>query len=82
VKASGTDGAQNNTIKNCAITLNKANAATVAIYGGNHLSSSTTALSVTALSGANSNNKIFSNTISNTHKGTSKNHLLIYTTDC
>lgn len=73
VKASGTDGAQNNTIKNCAITLNKANAASVAIYGGNHLSSSTTALSVTALSGANSNNKIFSNTISNTHNGISIN---------
>jgi hypothetical protein len=71
VKASATDGAQNNVIKNCTITLNKANLVSVAIYGGNHLATSTTALAVTAMSGTNSNNKIFSNTISNTYIGIS-----------
>ncbi|MEI7725132.1 MAG: hypothetical protein WCK09_08505 [Bacteroidota bacterium] len=71
VKASATDGAQNNVIKNCAVTLNKSNLASVAIYGGNHLASSTTALTVTAMSGTNSNNKIFGNTISNTYVGIS-----------
>ena len=73
VKASGTDGSQNITIKNCSITLNKTNATSVAIYSGNHTATSTTALTVTTLSGANSNEKIFNNTISNAYVGISVN---------
>jgi hypothetical protein len=61
---SGTDGAQNNTIKNCAVTLNKTNTnlpAGIAI--------STFGVTVTAASGTDSNNKIYSNTISNSYYG-------------
>ncbi|MEI8202003.1 MAG: hypothetical protein WCH34_03265 [Bacteroidota bacterium] len=65
VKISGIDGAQNCTIKNCSITLDKANAASVGIYSGNHIATSTSSLTVSALSGGNSNNKIYGNTISN-----------------
>lgn len=71
VKASATDGAQRNTIKNCTVTLNKANVVSVAIYAGNHLAGSTTALTITASSGANSNNKIYGCTISNAYWGIS-----------
>ncbi len=71
LKASVTDGSQNITIKNCAITLNKANTASVGVYSNNHLVSSATALVITAASGANSNIKIYSNTISNCYSGIS-----------
>jgi trimeric autotransporter adhesin len=71
VKVSGTDGAQNNTIRNCSVTLNKANTASVAIYGGNHIATSTTGLTVTNITGANSVNKIYSNTLGNAYVGIS-----------
>jgi hypothetical protein len=61
---SGTDGAQNNTIKNCVITLNKTDtnlAAGIAIHNNG--------VTTTATSGANSNNKIYSNTITNSYYG-------------
>ena len=69
LKCSGTDGAQNDTIKNCAITLDKTNKnVTVAIYAPNQ-DANFAAVTVTATSGAHSNNKFFSNTISNSYYG-------------
>lgn len=70
LKASATDGSQNVTIKNCAISLNKANTATYAIYSNNvTIAAPTTQLTVTATAGANSNNKFYNNTISNVYGG-------------
>jgi hypothetical protein len=61
---SGTDGAQNNTIKNCVITLLKTNTnATTGIAILNN------GITVTAVSGTNSYNKLYSNTISNVYHG-------------
>ncbi len=71
LKASTTDGSQNITIQNCAITLNKAYMASVGIYSGNHLMSSATQLILASAAGANSNLKIYSNTISNCYSGIS-----------
>lgn len=69
-KASATDGAQNNTIKNCNISLNKANTVTYGIYLNNVTAAApTTQLTVTAISGGNSNNKFYSNNISNVYNG-------------
>ena len=71
-KASATDGAQNDTIKNCTITLNRNNftgstnflSGSVGIAMTNATATAaTTPLVVTALSGANSNNIFFSNWI-------------------
>ena len=77
-----TDGAQNNTIKNCVITLNKLNNATKA---GNMPEGSTGILLLNAtdtnaittsnygtnstVTGANSNNKFYGNTIQNCNYG-------------
>jgi hypothetical protein len=69
LKASATDGAQNNTIKNCAVTLNKTNTVTVGIYCNNHLTTATTQLVVTDTKGTNSYLKIYSNTINNCYVG-------------
>ncbi|MCX7833058.1 MAG: dockerin type I domain-containing protein [Ignavibacteria bacterium] len=71
LKVDGTNGCQNNTIINCAITLNKANTSTVGIYAANHTLTSTTSLTVTSVSGANNNNKFYSNIISNVNTGVS-----------
>ncbi len=69
------DGAQNNTIKNCVITLNKANNTTgtipvltgsVGIASYNSIVNvATTALTPSTIDGGNSRNKFYSNTISN-----------------
>lgn len=77
-KNSATDGAQNNTIQNCRITLSRINNAswTVGHFGSiGILSNNTTraagstALTVTAATGANSNNKFYTNTIDNCNAG-------------
>ena len=69
-KSSGTDGAQYVTIKNCNITMSKTNTATIGIYAANVIPSSPVAQqTVTALSGANSNIKIYGNTIQNCYNG-------------
>ncbi|HNM26468.1 MAG TPA: hypothetical protein PKL15_13595, partial [Saprospiraceae bacterium] len=78
-KSSGTNGCQNVTIKNCTITLNRVNNATgsgPAVDGSRGIdmvnatpTAATTALTVTAASGSNSNNKFFSNTIQNCNIG-------------
>ncbi len=65
LKQNGTTGSSNNVIKNCTITLQKSNVNSVGIYTGNHTPLSTTAITVTALSGASSYNKYLSNTIQN-----------------
>ena len=71
LKNSATDGSQYVTIKNCNITLKKsANINTVGIYSNNVTPSApTTQLTVTSQTGANSNNKFYSNTFSNCYTG-------------
>ncbi|QQS35336.1 MAG: hypothetical protein IPM56_13930 [Ignavibacteriales bacterium] len=74
VKASSTapfNGCQFVTIKNCVITLNKANTNSVGIYTGNHIATATTSLTITDPADANSNNKFFSNTITNCYSAIS-----------
>ncbi|MCX6314430.1 MAG: hypothetical protein NTX08_06835, partial [Sphingobacteriales bacterium] len=79
-KASATDGCQNNTIKNCVVTLNKANniAGTTTtfengckgIYLGNvTIAAMATDLVVTAASGQNSGNAFTGNIIQNCFEG-------------
>ncbi len=78
-KASVIDGCQNNTIKNCVITLNRVNNAAgagPAVDGSRGIdvmnataASNTVALTITASTGANSNNKFYSNTIQNCNIG-------------
>jgi hypothetical protein len=76
--ASATDGAQNNTIKNCVITLNRLQNTgwTGAGYNGstgiavlNSLATASGAVTITAASGTNSNNKFYTNTIQNCNAG-------------
>jgi trimeric autotransporter adhesin len=69
LKGSATNGSQYINIINCSITLQKTNANTKAIYMANHLTTSTTSLSVSSLSGINSNINIYGNTISNSFSG-------------
>jgi trimeric autotransporter adhesin len=69
LKSSETNGSQNNTIKNCAITLNAANTTSYAIYSNNHTPASTTQLVIANITGTNSFNKFFGLTISNTFNG-------------
>jgi len=63
------DGCQNVTIKNCTITLQKANPASAGIYSGNHIATAVTELSITTVNDAMNNCKFFSNTISNVYTG-------------
>ena len=80
--ASATDGCQNNTIKNCYVTLNRVqNTAwaapgpdgSVGIIVVNGAASAIGAITPTAASGSNSNNKFYSNTIDNANIGISMN---------
>ena len=63
--SAATNGAQNNTIQNCTITLNSAYGNSIGIFSSSNCSSTNTALAASATTGTNSNNKIYSNTISN-----------------
>jgi hypothetical protein len=67
LKESATNGSQNITIKNCAITLNPANTVSYGIYSNNITPTSTTQLVVTDIAGTNSNNKFFNLSISSTY---------------
>lgn len=69
--ASPTDGAKNNTIKNCTITLNRTYANTFGIYSNvTHSASDVIALAdITSPGGSNSNLTISGNTISNVNIG-------------
>ncbi|MDO7851083.1 beta strand repeat-containing protein [Hymenobacter convexus] len=64
-RPSATDGCQNNTIRNCVVTLNKTNAGTIGIAGLSNPAGSTTTAAATATSGANSGNKIYGNVVTN-----------------
>ncbi|MCU0323318.1 MAG: hypothetical protein MUE72_12935 [Chitinophagaceae bacterium] len=77
-RASVTDGAQNNTIKNCKITLSRENDAAGSgvwhpgsngIVALNCLATANAALTPTSASGTNSFNKFYSNTIANVTHG-------------
>jgi hypothetical protein len=80
-KLSATDGCQNNTIQNCVITLNRVNNAAgsgPAVDGSRGIdvvnaliTAHTTNVTITAATGANSNNKFYSNTIQNCNIGIS-----------
>jgi trimeric autotransporter adhesin len=64
LKASGTDGSQNITIRNCSVRMDTNYNASIGIYSNNHLMGGNTQLAVTANSGTNSNLKIYSDSIS------------------
>lgn len=82
-KASATDGTNNNTVKNCTITLNRNNIASPATSGPRinvpgscgieFMACLPTAISaittVSSASGVSSNNKVYSNTIQNVNFG-------------
>lgn len=65
LKASTSNGCQNVVIRNCNFTLQKLNTASKAIYAANHTPTSTSALTISALSGINANIEIHGNTITN-----------------
>jgi trimeric autotransporter adhesin len=69
LKASATDGSQNITIRNCNISLTVAYNLTIGIYANNHLPGINTQLVVTSTTGANSNLKVYNDTISNSYSG-------------
>ncbi len=72
LRTSGTDGSQHNTIANCHITMNKTNAATIAIYSPNFtLAAPTVTLTATSTDGENSYNKFYGLTITNVYTGIS-----------
>ena len=64
-------GASYNTIKNCVVTLNKANVNSVGIYLGNHITTNTATFIVTSANGTSSYNKFYNNTTQNTYSGIS-----------
>lgn len=66
---SATNGAQFNTIQNCNITLNNNFPNTVGVFSTSSSSVTNTAITATTNVGTNSNNKIYSNTISNVAYG-------------
>lgn len=79
-KASATDGANNNTVKNCVITLNRLNVTSVTAgvlwHGSTGIqllacapNAVSTLITPSTISGASSNNKFYSNTIQNCNGG-------------
>lgn len=76
-KNSGTDGANNNTIINCTITMNRANVTTatstaLSFHGSHGIwltnatpIAATTSITVTSAAGSSSNNRIYNDTIRN-----------------
>ena len=71
LRATTTDGAQNNTIQNNTISLNRAYRNSFGIYSNaRHAPAApTTATDATAVSGSNLGNKVYANTISNVMMG-------------
>lgn len=65
------DGCQNNTIQNCVVTLNKTHTGSIGINIANHTRFSTSALTISDPSDANSFNKVYGNTIQNAYNGVS-----------
>lgn len=77
-KASSSNGAQNNTIKNCVINLNRVqntnwsttgHTGSIGILFTNTTNTSNAAITTTSISGSNSNNKFYSNSINNCNSG-------------
>ncbi|PZF73552.1 Ig-like domain-containing protein [Taibaiella soli] len=79
-KTSATDGAQNNMVKNCTVTLNRLNwtaAGSGPLYPGSAgievmnctPAATQTSLTVSAVSGRSMNNKFYSNTVQNCNVG-------------
>lgn len=77
-KTNAINGAQNNTIKNCEISLNRIQNAnwtttghtgSIGILMTNTTKTSNSAISITSISGTNSYNKFYSNMISNCNSG-------------
>jgi hypothetical protein len=66
-------GVQYATIRNCTITLNKANNNSVGIYMGNHLVTNTSQLLPLIAADLNSYNKFYNNTIGNVYTGIALN---------
>jgi trimeric autotransporter adhesin len=69
LKSSATDGSQNITIHNCMITLDNTFTSSKGIYSNNHTLSSSTQLVIASPAGANSNIKIYNDTLSNCYTG-------------
>lgn len=71
LRSNTADGAQNNTIQNNNISLNNTYRNTWGIYSSSRHTATavTTAVDATATTGANSNNKFYANTISNSMMG-------------
>jgi trimeric autotransporter adhesin len=65
------DGCQYVTIKNCTVTLVRTNTASVGIYAGNHVSTSTTTLALTDVADAMSYCDFYANTVQNCNTGIS-----------
>ena len=63
------DGCQHVVIRNCTITLNKVNMRSTGIYAGDHIYSNTTLLTLTAVTDALNDAKIYNNMISNVYQG-------------
>gem|GEM_PF-1163780 len=63
------DGCQYVTIKNCTVTLNKANTGSIGIHLGNHVFNATGSIYYNTSTDANNGCKIYGNTISNVYNG-------------
>ncbi len=64
------DGCQNITIQNCSVTLDRTNPnGAFGIYSAHNIATNNTALTLTAVGDLHSNNKFYSNTISNCNEG-------------
>ncbi|GAA3984207.1 T9SS type A sorting domain-containing protein [Hymenobacter antarcticus] len=64
-----TDGCQNNTIRNCVVTLNKVNTGTFGIYGAATTAALATSVAATSPAGAHSSNKVNGTIITNSASG-------------
>lgn len=73
LKASETEGTQHATICNCAVTLNRADTLSTAIYSANHGTGSLNPFTVTSASGTNSWNRFYNLTLQNAYQGISLN---------
>lgn len=69
LKSAANNGANNNTIKNCSVTLAQANTASCGIYLANHTTASVTTLTINTISGTSSNNKFYNNAIASCYTG-------------
>lgn len=69
VKSSASNGCDYIVIRNCNITLDKANTNSTGIYSGNHPSGATSGYTVTTATGRHTNIYLYGNTISNCYNG-------------